>query len=304
MPGPGITKNGRLVRLPHHDGALFVSLLVNSNSGRRPDPGALTRQLESYGARVAVFPIDQVAEALRAGPDRMVLASGDGSIGAVAAACGTAGVPLAVVPAGTANDFARSLDVPDQLDAAVRLAATGSLAKRVDLGWLGDRPFVNVASLGIGQEAARRAAPLKRGLGAAAYPVGAALAALRSAPSDYRVTGDEHLVFRGPAWQVVVGNSDQFGGGASLGLGDGMDGTLEIAILAARRRSDLLRLGWALRRGTVRGLPNMITSRARTVEIAAPRRLTYNVDGELHDADIGRFRLEPAAFSVVVDRTA
>ena len=58
------------------------------------------------------FDVDEVEAAVESGAERIVVAGGDGSIAPVAAAAGAAGIPLAVVPAGTANDFARRIGLP------------------------------------------------------------------------------------------------------------------------------------------------------------------------------------------------
>src|SRR6476620_8098815 len=57
-------------------------------------------------------------------PERLVVAGGDGTIGAFAELAGWLGVPLAVIPAGTANDFASAHDLPEDLREATELAAT------------------------------------------------------------------------------------------------------------------------------------------------------------------------------------
>ena len=111
-------------------------------------------------------------------PERIVVAGGDGSIGCAAGAAGGAAVPLGVVPVGTANDFARALGLPDDLDEAVELAATGARTRRLDLGAAGERPFVNAASAGLSPVAAGEAHGLKSALGPLAYAVGALRAGL------------------------------------------------------------------------------------------------------------------------------
>ena len=83
-----------------------------------------------FGAEVRRFGMDELDEAVACGADRVVVAGGDGSIAPVAAAAGAAGLPLAVVPAGTANDFARRLGLPDGLSAACRLAVRGTVCAR------------------------------------------------------------------------------------------------------------------------------------------------------------------------------
>src|SRR5688500_14465540 len=157
-----------------------IALIVNEASGGGMDPAPLERAMREHAAEVERYgcepaDLERVADA---GADRVVVAGGDGTVGAVAELAGRLGVPLGVIPAGTANDFVRANRLPlDPVEAAV-LATTGRALRSLELGRLGDgRPFVNVASAGLASVAARRAAPLKPRLGPLAYGVGAVHAA-------------------------------------------------------------------------------------------------------------------------------
>ena len=68
--------------------------------------------------------------------DRIAVAGGDGSIAPVAELAGRLGVPLAVIPTGTANDFARAHGLPLDVDAAARLALHGESTQSLELGHL------------------------------------------------------------------------------------------------------------------------------------------------------------------------
>ena len=90
----------------------------------------------------------------------MVVAGGDGSIGLAALVAAEMGVPLAVVPVGTANDFARALELPMDLEEACALARDPRATTRhAELALAGERPFVNAAATGLSVIAAARGAP-------------------------------------------------------------------------------------------------------------------------------------------------
>src|SRR4051812_20154001 len=172
-----------------------LALVANVRSGRGLDPAWLARQLG--GAEI--FGLDELARI--AGVDRVVVCGGDGSIAPVAARAGELGVPLAVIPGGTANDFARANGLPSDLDAGVRLAATGTVTRALELGRLSTgRPFVNVASVGLSSVAGRRAQPLKSRFGPLAYGLGAVRAAAGGRPLSARVRVDGEEVFDDDAW--------------------------------------------------------------------------------------------------------
>src|SRR3954454_7784289 len=98
-----------------------VALVANERS-RSSDPELCAERLRSFGADVRRFDIDELDRAVESSPDRLVVAGGAGSIAPAAAVAGAAGIPLAVVPAGTANDFAQRLGLPSELSAACELA--------------------------------------------------------------------------------------------------------------------------------------------------------------------------------------
>src|SRR3954449_10962862 len=233
-----------------------LALVTNIASGRRNPAADVARVLRAAGAEVSVHAFepgapDAVARAADGAaaerPDRIAVAGGDGSIGPVAARAAAAGLPLAIVPTGTANDFARFVDLPLDVEAACRVAATATRERPVDVLRAGERPFVNAASAGLSVVAAHRARPLKRPLGPLAYAVGAVRAGLTARPLRCYVAVDGASRFTGPAWQVIVAGTGAFGGGSGVGAADPSDGLVDVVALAAGPRVALVRRAWAMR---------------------------------------------------------
>ena len=207
---------------------------------------------------------------------------------------------MAVIPTGTANDFARGMGIPLEVPAACRLAAAGARLRTLDLGRLDGRPFLNVASLGLAAVAAREAQGLKRALGPLSYVVGALRAGLGAAPVRCRVACDGRELFAGPAWQVIVANSGRFGAGAAVKAADPEDGQLDATAIPAGRRIRLFGYGYAMRTGRIAGARDVRHARGRSVEVEAPPDTAWNVDGEVVSAGSATFSAEPAAVRVVV----
>jgi diacylglycerol kinase family enzyme len=82
------------------------------------------------------------------GADVILAGGGDGTISAAAAACYHARKPLAILPAGTMNLFARTLRVPQNLEEALKAIAAGRLYG-VDIATANGRPFVHQYSVGL-----------------------------------------------------------------------------------------------------------------------------------------------------------
>jgi diacylglycerol kinase family enzyme len=273
-----------------------LALLANPESGRGQAPDA-ERLLREHGAEVRRFELDDRDAVVEWGPERIAVAGGDGSIGCSAEAAAKAAVPLAVIPTGTANDFARALDLPFDLDAACRLAVAGERVRRLELAWLGERPFVNAASLGLSPAAARRAHGIKRLLGPLAYSVGALHAGLTARPVACRVGCDGETLFTGSAWQVTIASTGAFGGGSQVEA-DPHDGRLDVVVIEARSRAWLVMHAYGLRRGRVEAQSGVHSARAHSIEVHAEDG-GFNVDGEVVDAEHASFRVEPEAFGLV-----
>jgi diacylglycerol kinase (ATP) len=256
--------------------------------------------LRDEGAgEVALVSIEHGVPAVDAGVDRLVVASGDGGVGPAAERAGDAGVPLAVIPSGTANDFARRMRLPTDPRDAARLAVRGEHRRRLDLARMGDRPFVNVATAGLSVDATRRAAPLKRVLGPLAYFVGAGVTAVAGKPLGCAVDVDERRVFQGRAWQVMVACSGAFGAGSVVDEAEPDDGLLDLVVIQAGRRLRLVQHAHGLREGRITSQPGVLSTRGSRVSLGLPRGARLNVDGEVLPA-VSQITIAPGHFQVVV----
>jgi diacylglycerol kinase family enzyme len=149
------------VRLPSRPAPRRAVLFFNPRSGGgKAERFALAREASARGiAAVELRPGDDLERLVRAavasGADALAMAGGDGSQAIVAAVAAEHDLPYACVPAGTRNHFALDVgvdrdDVVGALDAFV---AGGE--RRVDLGEVNGRVFVNNVSLGLYAEAVR-----------------------------------------------------------------------------------------------------------------------------------------------------
>jgi diacylglycerol kinase (ATP) len=282
-----------------------VALVVNESSGGGLDPAPVVRAMEARGADVSVYGLEapDLVRAACEEPDRVVVAGGDGTIAPLADLAGRLGVPLGVVPGGTANDYVRATGLPLDPVAAAELAVTGTALRRYELGRLGDgTPFVNVASAGLASVAARRAEPLKPRLGGLAYAVGAVRAAATAAPLRCAVRVDGAEVFNGAAWQLILAVTGAFGGGSGLRVSDPSDGVLDVAILPAGSRLGLARRAWGLRRHTIAEQRGVAHHRGAEIAVdgVGGEEIEFNADGEVRDAGLERVTAEPDAYALVV----
>jgi diacylglycerol kinase (ATP) len=252
-------------------------LVANGNASgltRRPSLFDDSAQLlRSAGARVETrltTSLEELDDALATAERRVVLLGGDGSLHAAANASGRA--EFALMPAGGANNVARSLGIPTDFASAARLAVEGAarpfdaIAVKSSSG-----RYLAVEGVSAGFHAIARsqytganstdvAAAVRAGLGAVARfePLTVALS----------VDGACRLVRIG---QLFVANMPLFGPGLRVAPADPADGLLDVVTIDGGRAA-LLRMIPRLRHGTHLGRPGVTHTRARTVRIATRGR--------------------------------
>jgi diacylglycerol kinase (ATP) len=275
-----------------------LGLVANTKSGAADRASDVERLLRAAGGDPRLLDFARVCEAPDAvvpelaDADRIVAAGGDGSIGPAAVLALRARLPLAVVPIGTANSFARWLGLPLDVEEAARLAADPAATTRpAEVADADGRPFVNVAAGGLSVLAAHRARGLKRRLGPLAYAVGAARAAVTGRPLHTAVTCDGRRVWEGDAWQVLVAATGAFGGESSTGGVDPSDHQLDVAIVEAGPRLALLRRAYGMRRGRLVHQEAVHHERGAVVELGIDDDPEFNVDGEVIELGELRFAI-------------
>lgn len=154
-------------------------------------------------------------DAVAAAPDVILVAGGDGTVRVVADAVHASGIPLALLPAGTANLLARNLRLPTQLPRAVAAAFTGTdrkvdiafAATRVADGTVTRRAFLVMAGIGLdARMAADTSAELKRRFGWGAYVDPIARSILGNAQFHLRYRIDRGRSHPLKAHTIIVGN--------------------------------------------------------------------------------------------------
>jgi len=269
--------------------------VLNRNGGtlKTADLSALTaRAVEIFGAHGHELDVrvvegsDLIPQLLRAARDgEMLLAGGgDGTISAAAAIAFRQGVPLAVLPAGTMNLFARSLGIPLVLDAALEALASGTIVA-ADIATVNERPFVHQISVGIHPKLVKLRETLSY-----RTRVGKMIASCRAAfgvmfnPPSFRAEittprGVETYRLAG----ISISNNPLDEG--HLPIPDRLDrGLLGIYLVKPLTQRDLVQLAFGLLRGKFRSLPQVIDGEATEVTISFPRRKAgalAALDGEL-----------------------
>lgn len=295
-----------------------VRVIVNPAAGRGRGGAMLPAIREAFGAHgVAGVEVtgaagEERALALRAlddGAKTLVAVGGDGTWSNVANAIleRQADCRLALLAAGTGNDFAKTLGAP-----AGDLAATATLAveggdTRVDVGMIEGRYFLNIAGFGIDiavLEDCEKNPWLKRGSG---YLVSALRQLLAFPGLEVEVSSPRARRAMAKHMMLIVANAKHFGGSFHIApRAELADGLLDaIAILDA---PPLGRIGLfvATTKGTHIDHRRVITEQAERFTLRFPAPPAYETDGEYRVAASAELEIVcvPQALRVVVDVAA
>ena len=296
-----------------------AALIVNtrSRSGEQVFFRALDRLQELNVPLGATYPIrdpvrlpETVREVLGdgSGYETLILGGGDGSVSSVVDFLAHHDVTLGLLPLGTANDFARTLEIPSDVDGACDTIANGKVVD-VDLGLAGDNYYVNVASVGLGVGATQALTPwAKKNIGALAYPMAAIKAFMTHQPFSARLTfpdGEHEPVEHERLLQVAVGNGKFYGGGMIVAPGSGMDDkSLDVYAIQLGRHRDLFGVARYLKSGDF--IRNESVSQYRTgrVRLETDPQMSVNIDGELVAMTPQDFSVAENALKVLVPQSS
>lgn len=286
-----------------------IPALLNPGARRAgPARAALARDQRFAVTEVAPGRMaDHVRAIAEHGTPVVLVAGGDGTLRQAAEVLRGSATALAVLPAGTRNHFARDLDIPLEMPAALELAATGH-ARAVDVASVNGRTIVNTSSVGAYVSYVRLRRTLDRWLGYHAASLAAGLVALRR-HRRFAVTlelGGKHLRYEAALVFVGVGErslerpvpGSRKRGGASA---------LHVFVVHEPSRARVANL---LMRAMTRGIPFLGDERgvhgflvdACTVELVR-RDGHVALDGELLPMQAPlRYRIERQALRVIAAR--
>ena len=242
------------------------------------------------------------------GHDLVIVGGGDGTVTCAAGRLAGTDIMLGVLPLGTANDLARTLEIPTDVDGACATVADGKVVD-IDLGRANSLPFLNVASAGLSVGVTEALSPLlKRHIGPMAYGIATLRAYARHSPFRARLEfpdGDHGMMQLEDLLQVAVGNGRHYGGGNTVSPTAGIDDhTLDIyAILAAPLREHV-KIARLLRDGSFVEHDRVYHLTSRRVRLITEPQLSVNLDGEIATITPTDFTIQRNGVHVVVPQSS
>ena len=257
----------------------------------------------------------ELEQVLGAAGDRtIVVAGGDGSLHAVIASLfardDLTGRTLGLVPMGTGNDFARTLELPLDPEEAAQVIVSGT-PRPLDL--IVDESgsvVVNSVHAGASTQASKTGAKWKSrlapvGLGALGYPIGAALTAISSRSIRLTVEVDGEVIATPDRrlLMVAVGNGSSVGGGAELTPdADPGDGWADVMVSLASGPFARFAYARAVSAGNHPVRADVITRQAKEISLRG-EKFSVSADGEIGEPrNVRTWRVLPAAYRMVVPR--
>ena len=245
------------------------------------------------------------AEGAAQGCDLVVAVGGDGTANEVAAGLLGSNTTFGLVPMGSGNGLARTLRIPLRPDRALAVLAD-AVPRRMDVGFLGERLFLNVA--GAGFDAAVGAAfhdPSQRGTRRGIWPyvrLGIGMALRYQAAHGVLEAGD--FRFQGRVLIAAFVNGRQYGAGAKLAPGARLDdGLLDVVVVEDCSRLSMFLNAPRLFTGSIEAFGSYRRVRAARAVLTFDRPMDGHRDGE-PEAPAARIeaRVEPRALQVLVPR--
>ncbi|MFM8961252.1 MAG: diacylglycerol/lipid kinase family protein, partial [Actinomycetota bacterium] len=210
-------------------------------------------------------------------PGVVIVVGGDGMVHLAIQELAQKDVALLLIPAGTGNDFARSLGLPLNDPLAALNQGLNSRASRVDLGKVNNRYFAEILSTGfdslVNERANRIRMKSKR-----KYDLAMLLELPLFKPLAYEIELDDRRI-ETEAMLIAIANGASYGGGMKVCPNASLtDGLFDLMILEPVSKFELLRVFPRVFKGTHITHPRVRIERARSVTVKAPA-IAY-ADGE------------------------
>jgi diacylglycerol kinase (ATP) len=244
--------------------------------------------------------IAHVIQEKRDGIDLVIVGGGDGTLNRVLQGLVGTGLPLGLLPLGTANDLAKTLGIPNDLDSACDVIAHGHL-RRIDVGRVNDAYFFNEASVGLSVALCRALtseAKARFGVLALLYNAVVLLLKMRRFRALVRMDGGDEFGVR--TVQLTLGNSRNFGGFLATDDAQIDDRLLDLYSVGFEHGWTYFDAFRALLQRRYDEARSVYTLHGKRFEVRTHRPKHIEADGEIVTTTPAIFQVVPRAISVFV----
>ncbi|MDQ2087431.1 diacylglycerol kinase family lipid kinase [Herbivorax sp. ANBcel31] len=213
-------------------------------------------------------------------------------------------IPLGIVPTGTANDVSRYIYNEESWNYKKNLPLLlNGKEKKVDVGKVNERFFLNISSIGFDANAAKEAYRFKKLRffpSSLSYYAGVIVALLKKRPLHFKILIDDKSYSHKYLF-VVIANGRKYGGGVTPtpeALID--DGIFDICMVKDVSRLNALRILPVYIKGNHTGLSMINMVKCKKISIESAVDVELNVDGDIYTIRKADFEIIPGALKIIV----
>ena len=289
--------------------ALKYKLIVNPTAGRGRTRAALSKTIELFAKSGVAYDLEftigpneagKIARAAREEFDAVVAIGGDGTVNEVAQGMVFSRTPLAVIPGGSGNDFARALGIPAGVEDAVKVILNNR-TKTIDAGRINNTYFANSVGIGFDATVTRESRSIKRLKGIPLYLTALMKALGKYAPLPMKISIN-NAVIEQKVFLLAIGNGTTCGGGFRL-TPDALldDGLFDVTVVDPLGTLMLFRHLPMVFNGTIGKSQYAAMMRTRKLTIESEHPLPVHLDGEVYTAQTNHIEIEalPRALTVI-----
>jgi diacylglycerol kinase (ATP) len=282
-------------------------VILNPKAGAVRDLNAVLKALEPLGTKNIRFTEKKggaaahARRAIRSGCDEIIVAGGDGTLNEVINGAGehVSEISIGLIPLGTGNDFARTLNLPTSIEANLAIIHRRALTAIDVVRARSERRrfFVNVSAGGFsGVVNEKLTAAMKKTWGPLAYVRSAAAAFPEMRAYKTIVEFEDEQSVSADLYNVIIANGRYVAGGLPIAPeATPTDGLLDVVLITARPTSKMVMVAAEILLGKHLHRDSVIFRRARRVTVRSRPGMWFNVDGELVGNDPITFEVMPRA---------
>lgn len=225
--------------------------------------------------------LERAFDDIDASYEYIIVAGGDGTVDTVVNTMKSLDIhlPLAILPVGTANDFAKFIGMSPNVEEACE-QILNSTPKPVDIGRINDKYFINVASTGLFTDVSQKTdVNLKNTIGKLAYYI----KGLEQLPNFRKLkieVDSEEFSYHGDMYLMLVFNG-QTAGNFKLAYNSSVrDGMLDVIIIKAVMIRELIPLFIRILKGEHLDDPNVLYFKTNKLHIESKEDIVTDIDGE------------------------
>lgn len=291
-----------------------VKIISNPSSGRQMmqkkldnlcnrmlDEGYI---LSKFNTEKKYDAMNETIKACKEDWDLIIACGGDGTVNEVASGIGQSKnkIPVAILSAGTVNDFATHMNIPTDMTKFFEMIKNGKV-RDVDLGKVNDNYFLNVAASGILTDIGYRVQPEAKAIfGRLAYYVEGMLEIPRSGIKPIMVNFESKEYSKEEEIMLyIVSNSASIGGFKKLAPDASVsDGFLDVLIIKKSEVQEIANIFLSIFKGEHINHPNVSYFKTNKLKVSSKEKLTIDIDGEYGGVLPGEYTIEANGIKLLV----